>query len=212
MEQASYRRFRFSQRNCRKISRSPGLEAPAMTDLESFAFGDSPALADELLELVLAAKKTATCWAASEGDKGVEVGKRWIVKDGQGRPRAILETVEVERRRFEECRRGASPSTRARATGRLRIGAGRTRTISPGEASFSRGWRSIASGSGWSRSSRAREDGGDRGNRHREERSDAAIQGRRAAPFAPWFALATARDVDRPLYPSTNSLRGIPCA
>ena len=72
-----------------------------MTDLESFAFGDSPALADELLELVLGAKKTATCWAASEGDKGVEVGKRWIVKDGQGRPRAILETVEVERRRFE---------------------------------------------------------------------------------------------------------------
>ena len=73
-----------------------------MTDLESLAFGDSPALADELLDLVLAAKKTATCWAASEGDKGVIVGKRWIVKDGQGRPRAILETVEVKRRRFEE--------------------------------------------------------------------------------------------------------------
>jgi uncharacterized protein YhfF len=36
-----------------------------MTDLESFAFGDSPALADELLALVLAGKKTATCWAAS---------------------------------------------------------------------------------------------------------------------------------------------------
>ena len=73
-----------------------------MTDLESFAFGDSPALADELLALVLAAKKTATCWAVSEGDKGVIVGKRWIVKDGQGRPRAVLETVEVTRRRFEE--------------------------------------------------------------------------------------------------------------
>ena len=73
-----------------------------MTDLESFAFGDSPALADELLALVLAAKKTATCWAVSEGDKGVVVGKRWIVKDGQGRPRAVLETVEVTRRRFEE--------------------------------------------------------------------------------------------------------------
>jgi uncharacterized protein YhfF len=72
-----------------------------MTDLESFAFGDSPALADELLELVLAGRKTATCWAVSEGDKGVEAGKRWIVKDGRGRPRAILETVEVERRRFE---------------------------------------------------------------------------------------------------------------
>ncbi len=73
-----------------------------MIDLESFSFGDSPALADELLELVLIGKKTATCWAASEGDKGVEVGKRWIVKDGQGRPRAVIETVELTRRRFED--------------------------------------------------------------------------------------------------------------
>ena len=49
---------------------------------------------------MLTGKKTATCWAASEGDKGVVVGKRWIVKDGQGRPSAILETVELARRRF----------------------------------------------------------------------------------------------------------------
>ena len=73
-----------------------------MADLESFSFGDNPALADELLELVLVGKKTATCWAAKEGDKGVEVGKRWIVKDGQGRPRAVLETVELTQRRFED--------------------------------------------------------------------------------------------------------------
>jgi len=73
-----------------------------MAELESFSFGDSAELADELLELVLIGKKTATCWAASEGDKGVVVGKRWIVKDSQGRPGAILETVEVKRRRFGE--------------------------------------------------------------------------------------------------------------
>ncbi len=73
-----------------------------MAGLDSFSFGDSPALADELLELVLLGKKTATCWAASEGDKGVEAGKRWIVKDGQGRPRAVLETVELMRRRFRD--------------------------------------------------------------------------------------------------------------
>ena len=73
-----------------------------MAELESFSFGDSPALADELLELVLIGKKIATCWAASEGDKGVEVSKRWIVKDGQGRPRAVIETVELTRRRFED--------------------------------------------------------------------------------------------------------------
>ena len=73
-----------------------------MADLESFAFGDSPELADKLLALVLAGKKTATCWAASEGDKGVAVGKRWIVKDSRGLPGAILETVELVRRRFGE--------------------------------------------------------------------------------------------------------------
>ena len=61
-----------------------------MAELESFSFGDSPELANELLELVLAGKKTATCWAVSEGDKGVAIGKRWIVEDGQGRPSAIL--------------------------------------------------------------------------------------------------------------------------
>jgi uncharacterized protein YhfF len=73
-----------------------------MADLDSFSFGDTPALADELLELVLVGKKTATCWAAREGLKGVEVGKRWIVKDGEDRPRAIVETVELTRRRFED--------------------------------------------------------------------------------------------------------------
>jgi uncharacterized protein YhfF len=39
---------------------------------------------------------------ASEGGKGVEIGKRWIVKDGQGRARAVVETVELTRRRFKE--------------------------------------------------------------------------------------------------------------
>ncbi len=73
-----------------------------MAELESFSFGDSVEFADELLDLVLIGKQTATCWAVSEGLKGVEVGKRWIVKDGQGRPRAIVETVELTRRRFEE--------------------------------------------------------------------------------------------------------------
>ena len=73
-----------------------------MDELDSFSFGDTPELADELLALVLAGKKTATCWAASEGLKGVQVGKRWIVKDGQGRLRAVIETVEITRRRFED--------------------------------------------------------------------------------------------------------------
>jgi uncharacterized protein YhfF len=36
-------------------------------DLETFSFGDSPALADELAALVLAGRKRATCWAAVGG-------------------------------------------------------------------------------------------------------------------------------------------------
>ena len=73
-----------------------------MDELDSFSFGDTPPLADELLGLVLAGTKTATCWVASEGLKGVEVGKRWIVKDGQGQRRAVIETVELTRRPFLE--------------------------------------------------------------------------------------------------------------
>lgn len=68
-------------------------------DLERFSFGDSPELADELLALVLAGRKTATCWAARDGAL-THVGKRMIVCDGRGEPRAVIETVELVRRRF----------------------------------------------------------------------------------------------------------------
>ncbi len=69
--------------------------------LERFAFGDGPALADALLELVLAGRKTATCWADVEGQK-TSVGQRWVVEDGAGRPRAVIETVSLAQVRFEE--------------------------------------------------------------------------------------------------------------
>ena len=71
-------------------------------DLESFAFGDSPQLADELLALVLEGKKRATCWAVAEGLKGAEIGKSMVVRDGAGRPRAVLQTVDLFQRRFDE--------------------------------------------------------------------------------------------------------------
>jgi uncharacterized protein YhfF len=67
--------------------------------LETFSFGDGPALADELAALVLAGKKTATCWAASDGML-TEVGKRMVMLSGSGRPLAVLETVELTQRRF----------------------------------------------------------------------------------------------------------------
>jgi uncharacterized protein YhfF len=70
-------------------------------DLESFSFGDSPALADELSILVLEWVKTATCWAAVDGQL-TEVGKRMAMLDGSGVARAVLETMELSLRRFNE--------------------------------------------------------------------------------------------------------------
>ena len=56
-----------------------------MSELPRFAFGDSPAMADKLLFLVLSGRKTATCWAAAHGRMGAEVGARSIVLNGEGR-------------------------------------------------------------------------------------------------------------------------------
>ena len=64
-------------------------------DLETFSFGDSPDLANELLELVLSGTKCATCWAESQGLLSAEVGKMMVVLDGQGIPRAVLKTIEL---------------------------------------------------------------------------------------------------------------------
>ena len=72
------------------------------SELDQFPFGDGPKLADELLALILAGLKTATCWSATEGEKGTQVGKRWVVLDGAGSPRAVLETIELTKRRFNE--------------------------------------------------------------------------------------------------------------
>ena len=69
--------------------------------LERFAFGDSPAMADELLGLVLAGRKTATCWPAAHGLKGSAPDARYLVLDGAGAPRAIIQSTELVRRRFD---------------------------------------------------------------------------------------------------------------
>ena len=70
--------------------------------LETFSFGDSPELADELLALVLSGTKRATCWAESQGLLSAEVGKAMVVLDGQGVPRAVVRTIELTKRRFGE--------------------------------------------------------------------------------------------------------------
>jgi uncharacterized protein YhfF len=68
-------------------------------NLRSFAFGDGPALADELLELVLNGVKTATCSTEDEPNLSTP-GERWIVLDGRGAPRCVIESMEVTFRRF----------------------------------------------------------------------------------------------------------------
>jgi uncharacterized protein YhfF len=73
----------------------------AYQGLRSFAFGDSPALADELLELVLKGVKTATCSTEDEPNMS-KPGERWIVLDGRGHPRCVIESTEVSFRRYGE--------------------------------------------------------------------------------------------------------------
>ena len=69
--------------------------------LRSFAFGDGPALADELLDLVMKGVKTATCSTEDEPNTSTP-GERWVVLDGRGRRGCVIETTEVTYRRFGE--------------------------------------------------------------------------------------------------------------
>ncbi len=69
-------------------------------------FGDSPGMADELLSLVLAGRKTATCAALEsyerEGEPLPTPGSREIVLDGKKNPRCILEHYEVSVKAFND--------------------------------------------------------------------------------------------------------------
>lgn len=73
---------------------------------ESFRFGDSDAMSEALIALVVAGKKRATCGAARDFGAGAEplpvVGRRDIVTRWDGTPAVVIETVEVTRRRFCE--------------------------------------------------------------------------------------------------------------
>ncbi len=75
-------------------------------EAETFRFGDSPELCAEIIALVRAGTKTATCEAASAFGKGKdewpEVGRRDIALNWDGTPAMMLETVEVRTRRFED--------------------------------------------------------------------------------------------------------------
>lgn len=67
---------------------------------ESFAFGDSPELADELLRLVLAGKKTATVSVVLENEQAPRVGDVSLVLDGRGKPACVIKTVYLKTVKF----------------------------------------------------------------------------------------------------------------
>lgn len=68
------------------------------------AFGDSPALADELGQLIADGIKTATCSSLAawreEGEEPPRPGDRELVLDGRNQPWCIIELTEVSERRF----------------------------------------------------------------------------------------------------------------
>lgn len=84
-----------------------------MTDLEEkypgaqrFKFGDNPRLCDDLLALVIAGKKTATCGAARDYVDCPEelpvIGRRDIATRWDGTPAVVIETVDVFRSTFND--------------------------------------------------------------------------------------------------------------
>jgi uncharacterized protein YhfF len=78
-------------------------KADAGVDADDYAvvaFGDSEAMADELLELVLIGIKRATASLARDYGEGREplpkVGDYVIAVDGRGKPRCVWRTTDIE--------------------------------------------------------------------------------------------------------------------
>lgn len=102
-------RFWELARNQLRLNPLPGyfgtFSAEAITP-PSWAFGDSPEMADELLELVLSGAKTGTASALWEyevaDDPLPQAGELSIILDGRAHPRALISTTSVEVRPFSE--------------------------------------------------------------------------------------------------------------
>lgn len=71
-------------------------------------FGDSPKLADELVQLVLSGIKTATCCSKNSFQREYErgeapcAGSYNIILDGTGQPVCVIQTVRLQVIRFCE--------------------------------------------------------------------------------------------------------------
>lgn len=78
------------------------------TNAKTFSFGDSAALNEQLLALVLSGKKTATCGALRDFGDGPDQeampvkGRIDIALDSHGNPSCALETTEVSICRFDD--------------------------------------------------------------------------------------------------------------
>jgi len=74
-------------------------------NLEIAEFGDGEELRDELVDLIVSGKKSATCGSLAmyeeEGEPLPLVGEQFIVPNWQGKPRAIIKTTSVEMKRFD---------------------------------------------------------------------------------------------------------------
>lgn len=70
-----------------------------------WAFGDSPELADELVDLVLKGRKTATCSAVSAYENGEEApvpGGYSIILNGGGSPVCVIQTLSLITLKFSQ--------------------------------------------------------------------------------------------------------------
>jgi uncharacterized protein YhfF len=78
----------------------------AAANYETWAFGDSPQMADELLDLVIQGIKTGTAsnyeiYAISD-ETLPEIGRHSILLDGHGNPQAVIVTTDVQITPFDE--------------------------------------------------------------------------------------------------------------
>lgn len=74
--------------------------------IDAFGDGESVQMADELLALVLAGTKTATCMSAWSWDQEFEVplvpGMLSVILDGAKTPRCVVETISVTRLAYRD--------------------------------------------------------------------------------------------------------------
>jgi uncharacterized protein YhfF/GNAT superfamily N-acetyltransferase len=83
-----------------------GIRLPVDTPYQHWYFGDTPALAHELVELVLHGPKRATAGLAASNDAQPllkpDPGGYSVVTEFDGTPRAVIRTTTVDRRAFRE--------------------------------------------------------------------------------------------------------------